>query len=390
MRLPRAHSDHPSVPWQALVAIALAVPPAGLHAALASAAGTLFEAAPFVLAAEVLPARRLAALEGAGCGCGRRGIPGAVSLPATALCWLAFGPWVALARFAAGVVLARWKGRPGKGARSPDGSERDPLAALVRLVVPAILASLAAQTIAAHAAGLRSAWPPLLFLGGACLGVLVPCATAGVAIAAGFAQPLPLTAAGMLVTAGLVTLRARPACRPVAAAVTRHAGCASGLLALALAAIVWRGPSGLVSPRLLPLDAMGAALALAGIGRRRTRAAAAPLLGIALGCALAAGYAVPPDVASETTLGAAYPGERIDFTGVAHATGSGTTLERFAIACCRLDATPVAVRLTQRVALPDGRWVTVRGIVIRKGSALLVRPDWWRPVPAPADPFVYR
>ncbi len=41
-----------------------------------------------------------------GCGCGTG--PSARSLPATAAAWLVFGPLVAVARFLAAVVVARW------------------------------------------------------------------------------------------------------------------------------------------------------------------------------------------------------------------------------------------------------------------------------------------
>jgi hypothetical protein len=387
MRLPRLFFERAGVPWPALVLIGAAVPPAALHAALDAAAGTLLEAAPFVLTAEVLPRRFAAALESGGCGCGRR-IAGALSLPAAALCWFAFGPWIALARFAAGLALLR--ARRGKSDGAAEAAVMpDAFAELRGLVLPAMAASLLAQALGAHATRLQGTWQPLVVCAGACLGAFVPCATAGVALAAGLAPTLPAAAGGILATAGFVTWRA-------AFIPGRHAGVpgrarlASVALGLALAALVWRGPSGLVNPRLLPLDALGAAVALAGAARRRTSLRGAPLLGAGLACAMLGGSAIPPGVASETTLAGAYPGQRITFTGIANDAGGRTTVQRFAIACCRLDATPVAARLTRRLAGTDGRWIALQGSLVRDGSALLVRPERWQFVPAPADPFVYR
>ncbi|MBD5655871.1 MAG: hypothetical protein IAI50_11930, partial [Candidatus Eremiobacteraeota bacterium] len=301
------------------------------------------------------------------------------------------GPWIALVRLVAGFALL-WR-RPSRPKSALAATAPDALADLGGLIAPSVLASLAAQAIGNDAAVIHYAWPPLLAVAGAGIGALVPCATAGVAIAAGLVHPLPAAAAGLLVTAGLVRLPRRegparhmhgeqPARRP--------AGFASALLAVALIAIACRGPAGLVNPRLLPLDAAAAVLALAGVRSRSSALRAAPLLGVGLGCALVAGYDVPQSIVTETTLDDAYPGQRIDFTGVAHVTGPGMTLQRFAISCCRLDATAVAIRLTRPLAFRDGTWIDVRGSFVRDGVALRVRPDRWRAIPAPADPFVYR
>jgi hypothetical protein len=371
---------------------AAALPPPVLHAALAATAGTLFEAAPFVLLAEAAGTRRrafpaFAAL--AGCGCGGR-VPGALSLPATALAWLAFGPAVALARLAAGLawyaVTARRHRAGADQAARPAG---DAFADLSALVAPAFAASLAAQALAAHAASVRAdglAGAALTFGAGIALGAVAPCATAGVAIAAALAGSLPAAAAGLLVSAGL--LRLRPAHHGSA----RATRAASFLLAGALIALALRGPSGLVNPRVLPLFAPAAALALL---RPRARTAS-PAAGVALVPALMAGALLagsPPPVyrldASEAAFG--FPGSRLAFTGVALADGPATLVERFAIACCRLDASAVSVTLNRRIAVPDGTWLTVQGTVERDPSgAMVLRTSRWRRVPPPADPFIYR
>jgi hypothetical protein len=378
------------VGWPALALLAAALPPADRHAALASAAGTLFEAAPFVLAAEVLPRRLGPALESAGCGCGRRGVPGATSLPATALCWLAFGPAVALARVTVAAPL--WVARRGAGRGWPERtpSPPDPFRELAGLGAFAFAASLAAQWLGAAAPALHGAWLALAALGGAALGALVPCATAGVALAAGLTHANPAVAAGILCTAGLARLRIPGAELRGDRRTPVPAAFASVALAGALAALACRGPAGLVNPRLLPLDAAAAVLALAGTFRRRTASHAAPALGLVLVAILGAGYAVPSSVATETTLDGAFPAQAVSFTGQAYAQADGATVQRFAIACCRLDASPVAIRLTRRLAVPRGTWVALQGRFVRDGRGLAVRTSAWRRVPAPADPFVYR
>src|SRR5579863_5375753 len=74
---------------------------------MATSASALFEAAPFLLAGIVVARflRHPQAVAYLGCGCAAG--PSARSLPATAATWLLFGPLVAVARFAAAVVVAR-------------------------------------------------------------------------------------------------------------------------------------------------------------------------------------------------------------------------------------------------------------------------------------------
>jgi hypothetical protein len=393
----------------AFIAVAAALPPPVLHAALAATAGTLFEAAPFVLLAEAAagPGRRalpaLAAL--AGCGCGER-FPGALSLPATALAWLAFGPAVALARLVAGLARAapHIRRRQQAGAAAEPPHPGDALAELAALVSPAFIAALAAQALTAHSAALHAggaAGALLAFGAGAALGAIVPCATAGVAIAAAVAGPLPPASVGLLVSAGLFGFRSAgahgaragahvaPACLDRSSRETRAARL---LLAVSLAALAVRGPSGLVSPRLLPLALVGAGVALL---RLRARPAApdanrafAPVL---MAAALLSGSPPPAYRLDATEAASAFPGSRLVFTGVALASGRTTVVERFAIACCRIDASPVTVRLDRRLAVPDGAWLSVEGTIARDpAGALVLRTSRWSRVARPADPFMYR
>lgn len=198
----------PPAKWIAVALICLAIPPALRATALAAAAGTLFEAAPFVLAAALLPRGRFARAFGMlGCGCGRIG-PGALALPAFAICWLAFGPAVALFRAVAayGIRFATATSRE-TGA---SGELRDPLGELAWLAPQAFAGALLAESLRATLPLL--AFPPLAmtivsFAGGALLGILLPCATGAVAIAAGIRSVAPAACAGILVTAGIVTRR---------------------------------------------------------------------------------------------------------------------------------------------------------------------------------------
>lgn len=388
----------PRLPWKPIAAAAFcaALPPPALHAALAAAAGSLFEAAPFVLLAELLGSPRLRALGAfavlAGCGCRGR-LPGALSLPAAALCWLAFGPAVALGRVGAALALiltrrARGAGRCHEGADEP---APDALAELAALAVTAAVASVAAGALGAGAATLHASGPAgsaLAFAAGVALGAVVPCATAGVASAAALAGPLPSAAAGLLASAGLLGLGLPPAPRAAA----RETRFASVLLAAALAALAWRGPSGLVSPRLVPAVAAAAVMAALGCRKRTTAlkrgAALAPAL---MAGALLAGSPQPAYRTDAAGLPGAFPGARLSFAGTALRAGNATLVERFAIACCRIDASPVAIALDRRLAVAQGEWVTVDGVVARgAGGALVLQTSAWRRTPRPADPFLYR
>jgi hypothetical protein len=394
------------------------MPHAAAQALLAATAGTLFEAAPFVVLAEFLPCRLRPLARAAGCGCAGRGsLPGALAPLAFAFCWISFGPAVALGRAVAAALLAlAWRRRAslpffgdatsGKPTEAPGqsgtGATGDPFADLARL------AACAAVT-AAFAGRVESAVTSesLRFVTGLVLGTLAPCATAGVAMAAGAAPHAPLLAAGLLATAGILsapTLRLSPVPPPVpsspgatgATTCARKGGArfAFLLLGLALELLCLRGASGLVNPRLVPLAGVGAAAALAlALGRRSPRvSASAGLVPLIMLAALVSGSPPPVYAAGEATAAAGFAGEPIAFTGVAYGgTGAsgGTRLVRFAIACCRLDARAVAVELEQRIDVRDGTWVALRGRFVARAGRLVVRPEHWQRVPAPQDPFVY-
>jgi len=378
----------------ALAVVCAALPPPALHAALAAAAGTLFEAAPFVLVGELVPlhrARELVAL--AGCGCGTR-FPGALALPALALCWLAFGPFVTLSRATAGAILTVQRSvRP--GGCSEVAGERDRADVFAELATLALYAGAASLVSGVLQAGLRavesSAWGTgLAFAAGLALGSIMPCATAGIAVAAGLKGGLGAAAAGVLVTSGLFRLPLRHSADRGRR--TQTAPFTATLIALALALLAFRGPSGLLNPRLLPLEPLGALAALVGARRRRTALGpvAAALPALMLG-ALVIGSPIPPERVDVTSLENAAPGERLAFTGTASVSNGATTLERFAITCCRIDASPVSVRLDRVLAVPAGSWVSATGTLVRTtAGALVMSPSATALVAAPADPFIYR
>ncbi|MBD5604232.1 MAG: hypothetical protein IAI48_03975, partial [Candidatus Eremiobacteraeota bacterium] len=168
---------------------------------------------------------------------------------------------------------------------------------------------------------------------------------------------------------------------------------ASVLLALELGALALRGPSGLVHPRLLPLVALGAvATTLRAARTPRTaggfRGTGVPALMLA---ALVAGSPPPAYTATETTVAGGFAGETVAFTGTARRGDRGTTrLVRYAITCCRIDATAVALPLDRRLRVRDGSWIAITGIFVARGDGLVLRVDAWRALAPPPDPFVYR
>ena len=393
-----------------------ALGPATLHTALAAAAGTLFEAAPFVLVAEILPKRQglrtLAAL--AGCGCGAV-VPGALSFVALGLCWLTFGPAVTFARALAGVVVLAWRGHP-PGDRSDPA---DPFSQLLALAPSAAVAAVCSSVVASHATALAAepGGKIAAFAIGLTLGAFAPCGTAAVAIAAALSPQLPFAAAGVLVTGGLVPriVLARGSARtrnddryggPHESAHHEHqsdSGCCgkpcrapSGrlcieriALGLALGVLALGGPRGFINARLVPFEGFAAAVAFAG-ARRTPGVAGAFAVPLVLFVALAAGSPEPSYVTNETRLDDAFAGERIAFTGVAHRDGKQTIVQRFAITCCRVDASAIAVRTTAPLPVADGSWIRTTGVLIDAPSGLLLRPNAWREIASPLDPFVYR
>jgi hypothetical protein len=373
----------------AVVAAAAAIPPGALFGALATAASALFEATPFALAGIALGrlTRRPDAAVFFGCGCGHG--PSARSIPALAATWAVFGPLVAIARFLSAVVVARVaRSRlPGGGACDAPRRRSHLLGELAALLPSALVAGAVGQLQIFASASHLSLLAQVA--GGALLGFAAsPCGIGAAAVGGALHQRSPLAASAFLCVAGIVDLRAivrRPHRAPERDAL------AFVLLAFGLAVVGWRHGDALVHPSLaIVLLVCAAACGVTALrcGRRRD-AGCLPAPALMLAGAL---VAVPPPAyrATETTLADAFPGERLTFTGTLVRTPHSAALVRYAMTCCRADASPVVVRLSAAPAFDDGTWLRADGsVAIVEGEPQLIAQRVDRIAP-PADPFTYR
>jgi hypothetical protein len=320
-----------------------------------------------------------------GCGCGK--LPGALSLPATALCWLSFGPAVALARWSCAWGAERLRRHGLRAAHAPSVFEE-----LAGVAGFALLGALLSAALRSAALGnvLGGAPLPALFLLGLATGILAPCTLGSIAFAASVHATLPTLAAGVLCSTGLFILpRAQhrpqmPAERGIAAQPLYAA------TALACALVAARGGAELVNPKLAPWMALGALIALRRALRTHARVPRGARVAVLVMLATALSAPAP---AHDTTPAAAFDalivGERVHLSaqlaGETHA-----LLVRYAITCCRADAAPVAVRLDRARWLREGTWVAVEGTVTADAGGLLVHVLRAQVIAPPADPFLYR
>ncbi len=368
--------------YVAAVLALFAFAPETARLVLVAAAGILIESLPYLAAAAALRPRlgrhAPALLAYAGCGCTPG--PSARSLPAALACTLLFGPWVALGRVALGTLAARLP--------SPHACEHehaDDLAAELLGLAPAAL--LAAGVLAAAPLldlGHRPA--ALAILAGAALGLGAgPCALGTVALAATLRTQSPLAAFAALACGGMVDLRRFAPRLPRAPG----GGLAYALLACVCGLVALRHGGGIVHPRLvLPLGACAVLCVAAALRARRAERPHAAIVAAALLAAVVVGAPLPVYRASETTLADAFAGEHLRFTGVYHAQPHAA-LVRFAITCCRADAHPVAALLASPVHARDRTWLRVRGVLARRGDALVLVPSHVQAIAPPSDPFVY-
>ena len=350
---------------------------------LVTSAAALIESMPFILAGAALqrvPLRWSArVLPYLGCGCGSG--PSARSLPAAAAAWLVFGPAVAAARLVAAMLVDRF--RPGRSACE---FERDPPLAQLAAVAPFAVAG-SALALLAPAIGASHGAPSLAF-GALAAFVSAPCAIGAIGFASAVRASAPQFAYAFLCIAGIADARVFLR-KPHAHA--RHDSLAYAIAALACAFVAAKHGGGLVHPRLaLCLWPCAAACAVLAY---RYRGHAWPALRIAPAIMLVGTIlAAPPPVyhVTETTLADAFPGERIDFTGMLTRTGTAATLVRYAITCCRADAAPIVIRLERRAPASLHGWVRARGMLVNGASGLALHASELTPVATPADPFVYR
>lgn len=259
---------------------------------------------------------------------------------------------------------------------------------LERLVPFAIAAAIGAQ-IAARTE-LSHANLALQIAAGGAIGFLAsPCAIGSVAVAAALRAQASAAAASFLCVAGILDLHALLRQQTP----QRNGGdaFAYALLAAGTGMVACRHGAELVRPGFVPaLAVCGVAAAALAVSRRNERAArvhAAPAI-VLMGALIAA----PPPMyrATETTLADIFPGERVSFTGVLTRDRRAAALVRYAITCCRADAAPVVLRLARAASVPPGTWARADGTIVGTPEGMALAEDSIMPVPAPADPFVYR
>lgn len=388
-----------------LVALVL-LPAQTVRGVLATAAASLFEGAPFILAGaflQALLARRLgrwSRLAGAtipffGCGCG--GGPSARSLPAAVATALVFGPIPAILRLAAAHLSATLSSRASEvsdrrsnvaGGASTQCLHGEPiLSQLAALLPPAVLAGLMIHVFSD--VRLDRVSPALQWLDGAIFGFAAsPCALGAVALAASLHARAPFAGFGMLCTSGIVDVRAFS---HASRRENSHDALAYSLLVAALALVALRNGDALVNPRfVIPLTCCSAASLALAIAHRRH---ANPAMRVAPALMLAGSLVVAPApvyTATETTLSNLFPGERVTFTGTLVHGADADALVRFAITCCRADAAPVVIRLRRPLRYGAGTWLCTKGIVARFGGELRLSVTTVRRVAPPVDPFIYR
>ena len=367
------------------LAVAATFSPDCLRSALAAAASSLFESAPFLFAGLVavrLLGKHRRIVDFVGCGCGSG--PSARSLPAAAATWLLFGPLVAAARFGAALLCARLL-RPRTACTTH--AQTQPLAELAALLPSSLLAGAA---FACFSAFDPAALSPLgeIALGGALGFCAAPCGLGAVALAGALRARAPLAAAAFLCVAGVIDLRTL---RRIAHPREEHDALAYALLAVALALVAWRHGAGLIRPSIALAAGACAAVAFvyAAIYRRHQswRSRAAPALMMA---GVLIGAPAPSYRATETTLSDLFPGERLSFTGRLTRQGTRAALVRYAITCCRADAAPIAVRVDPVPRDSDGAWLRIEGNVESVAGDLRLVPRSIAHIAPPSDPFIYR
>jgi uncharacterized membrane protein YcgQ (UPF0703/DUF1980 family) len=100
--------------------------------------------------------------------------------------------------------------------------------------------------------------------------------------------------------------------------------------------------------------------------------------------------APPPQYhATETTMADLFAGEHLTFSGALVRDARSSAVVRYAITCCRADASPIAVRLGRTPHYPAGTWLRVDGTVALHNGTLLLVPARFERIPMPRDPFVY-
>jgi DUF1980 C-terminal domain len=370
----------------ATLAVATLTSPDSVRSALAASSSALVEAIPFLLAGVLLEralrrGRHVFAYAGCGCASG----PSARSLPVAAATWLLFGPLVAIARYAAALLVARALRRRLETHGDNDASHL--LGELAALFPAAVLAGASTQLLAAFD---PARLPPALnALFGATLGFTAPCGLGAIAIAGALKFRAPVAAAAFLCVAGIVDLRAIGANRSRVA--SDEDGFSYALLAVALGLVAWRRGGALVHPAFTVALWGCAAVTLAyAVYHRRRQSASARIAPALMLAGVLIGAPPPAYHATETTLTDLFAGERLTFTGALSCERDACAIVRYAITCCRADAAPIAIRLDRAPPYVSGTWLRIDGRIESVRGELRLVPEHIERVSPPSDPFIYR
>jgi uncharacterized membrane protein YcgQ (UPF0703/DUF1980 family) len=93
--------------------------------------------------------------------------------------------------------------------------------------------------------------------------------------------------------------------------------------------------------------------------------------------------------ATETTMRDLFAGERLSFTGTLVRASGTSAIVRYAITCCRADASPIAVRLERSPPDENGAWLRVDGVVEDRDGAMQLQAHRIQRISPPNDPFIY-
>jgi hypothetical protein len=301
----------------------------------------------------------------------------------------AFGPLVAVARFAAATLVARVvRRRDLTGSRDFNVAEPYLLGELGAMF-PAVLVAGATAPVLAQ---FNPATIPLLgnVLAGALFGFFAaPCGLGAIAMAAALRVHAPAAATAFLCVAGIVDLRALRAMHSHRN--LGHDSLAYFMLAAATAFVAWKRGDALVHPAFsiaLWISA-GTALVLAIVHARRLSAPARAAPAVMLAGALI-GAPAPSYHATQTSLTDLFAGERISFTGTLACDRADCAIVRYAITCCRADAAPIAIRLDPPPRRFAGEWLRIDGCIEDLNGDLRLIPDRIQEIAPPNDPFIYR
>ena len=301
---------------------------------------------------------------------------------------LTFGPIAALGRFLAAFIFMRLRERKCRADRVASPCVLDQLGTIGLL---AFFSALFLALIRMQAFGLsyRGMPAPLLFAGGIVLGLLTPCTVGALAAASGLRAGAAPLALGVFCSAGLFPMRrSHPGDK---AGTSLDGRLLYGFIALSCGIAAAQSGAGLVHPKLTPLAALGALSACAAAVRPPVRAGYPALLAAFL---MFAGLIlhVPPPIYNpgETTLENIYPGQEVRFIGEISGYETPTTLVRYAVTCCRADASPLALRLDRRLNERSGAWIEARGVIERDTGGMHLYVRRYRRIAQPSDPFLYQ